>query len=170
VPRHLHVAHTRPDPDPNPHTCDADHGRENREKLHEMGDPTILAFKAEAERARRQRIEKESGIGPYAPQWRKAREQIFELPRYRLRNQDQLALLGGPTKSFSRHRHVRDPAEFGGAVFLQRFWRDRRTKRATEYTGWLLKTASGGGPIERLREYVATRTPKLAASTVRTER
>ena len=47
---------------------------------------------------------------------------------------------------------VRSPAEFGGALMVQQAWRGRRAQATKHHKGWLFKTASGGGPIERLRE------------------
>lgn len=53
--------------------------------------------------------------------------------------------------AFPATRHPREPAEVDPAAVIQRFWRRHRARRTRVRSGWLLKTASGAGPLERLR-------------------
>jgi hypothetical protein len=141
-------------------------GAELVERRHETLDPALLAFSKEAEKARRQRAEETSGEGVIAPTWKIAAEKMFVLPKYKLKEHSRLTRLPGPaappdsdgSSKTHKARNIRDPTKYGGAMMVQKFWRDKRASREKTFKGYLAKTSSDEGPLDKVRQLAASGT------------
>ena len=127
----------------------------HRERLHSSADPVVSAIITRVQEGRFARAVKDGN----APEWGRVRSQLRHHGGVagmveRLDQTDMTAeektVQRGILKGASR---AMKQMEAGGALILQQKWRHRKEARGEGvFAGWLMKTASGDGPIEKLRE------------------
>ena len=130
-------------------------GPEERELLHDKADSFVAAISLQAARARSERVTAELGQQLHqSAKWATAKLSLFKQGTYELHESvlDRRPPKPGGPQPAAGTDHPSKPAMVGGALMLQQAWRERRAKRATDHVGWLHKTASGSGPIEKMRE------------------
>ena len=107
------------------------------EKLHEVADPVMAALKHELDK-------KKKGVAELSAQseaWSRMREVV----------EPENAATGGKGRVVSGLQG----SVQRGAGFVQGQWRRRKKKSTDPVGGWLLKTASGEGPLEKVRDMLA---------------